>query len=115
MPSGVKKYQEQNAAHQREQYHRSKAEGKCPHCGTRNPYPGMVSCLECRARHRRYARLHRMRQREMRKQGITEVRCACRKRAMVLCIQCQTPLCDTCYDLGEGCCRECSDAAHEAD
>jgi hypothetical protein len=43
----------------------------------------------------------------MKREGLTIIRCQCRKKAMVLCIQCQAPLCDTCYDLGEGQCQLC--------
>lgn len=98
-----------NARIQRERYAEHKSQGLCPHCGKQPAHPTMVSCLECRARHRRYARLYRARQREMRRQGITELRCGCRKRAMVLCLTCQAPLCDTCYDVGEGHCSACID------
>ena len=100
-------YRVHKAAQGKAKYERDKAAGKCPHCGVRDPYPGMVSCLECRGRHRRYARLWRARQRAMRKQGRDVLRCHCRKRAKVLCIQCQASMCDTCYDLGEGRCVEC--------
>jgi hypothetical protein len=109
MWSSPETYRLYNARRQRERYARDKALGKCPHCGARPSHDTMVTCLECRAKHRRYARLYRIRQREMRKQGITEVRCPCRKRAVVLCMQCQAPLCDTCYDLGEGRCSGCLD------
>ena len=102
-----------NRLRQKVRYDECKEQGLCPHCGQRRPHPTMVSCLECRARHRRYARLYRARQREMRRQGITELRCGCRKRALVLCTQCQSPLCDTCYDLGEGRCSECHDLDQE--
>jgi len=107
MWADVKAYRVHKAAAAKAKYAAKKTEGKCPHCGTRDPYPDMVSCLLCRARHRRYARLWRAREREKRKQGLAEVRCSCRKRAVVLCIQCQAPLCDTCYDVGEGCCTAC--------
>jgi hypothetical protein len=106
-------YRAEHALWQRERYAEAKAAGLCPHCGKQPAHDTMVTCLDCRARHRRYARLYRARQREMRRQGITEVRCPCRKRAVVLCVQCQAPLCDTCYDLGEGRCSACSEAAHE--
>lgn len=100
--------------YQRTLYAKRKARGLCPHCGVRAPYPGYVSCLECRKRHRGYAQRFNARQREMKRQGISIVRCACRKRALILCIQCQTPLCDRCYDLGEGHCQACRDQPHTA-
>jgi hypothetical protein len=51
-------------------YHARKAQGLCPHCGKRQPYRDMVSCLPCRARHSRYSRHYNYRQREMRRQGL---------------------------------------------
>ena len=95
----------------RERYAARKARGLCPHCGKRKPYPGMVSCLACRKRHRGYAQDFRGRERAKIRQGIALVHCACDKRALIMCIDCQAPLCDTCYDLGEGRCEEC--LAHE--
>lgn len=98
-------------SYQRTRYAQLKSAGVCPHCGKRPPYDTMVSCLHCRGKQRRYNRLFRMRQRELRRQGIQELRCHCHKRADILCIACQAPLCDTCYDLGEGKCRTCVDVA----
>jgi hypothetical protein len=95
-------------------YADNKASGKCAHCGERDPYPGMVSCLACRKRFRLYRQRYNFKVRAMKQQGLTIVRCPCRKRAMVLCIQCQAPLCDTCYDLGEGRCSGCLDVEQGA-
>ena len=74
----------------------------------------MVSCLECRKRFRLYRQRYDYKMRAMKKQGLTIIHCPCRKRAMVLCTQCQAPLCDTCYDLGEGRCGECTEDARDA-
>jgi hypothetical protein len=98
-------------AYRKDVYDQRKADGLCPHCGERPPYEERVSCLPCRKRFRVYSQRYTGKQREIRRQGIEILRCPCRKRAMVLCIVCQAPLCDTCYDLGEGCCRECTEDA----
>jgi hypothetical protein len=95
-------------------YHQRKAAGLCAHCGDRPPYPDFVSCLECRREFRTYQQRYTFKLRAMKQQGLEILRCPCRKRAMVLCIQCQAPLCDTCYDLGEGRCSLCLDGAHSA-
>ena len=92
-------------------YETRKAAGLCAHCGDRPPYPGFVSCLDCRREFRTYQQRYTYKLREMRRQGLEIVRCSCRKRAMVLCTQCQTPLCDTCYDVGEGRCSACTEDA----
>jgi hypothetical protein len=98
---------QQSSALNKALYTRRKAMGLCAHCGAREPYPGMVSCLECRKEFRIYQQRYAFKLRAMKAQGLEIVRCPCRKRALVLCIQCQAPLCDTCYDLGEGCCSAC--------
>lgn len=59
-----------DAQKQKEKYHAAKAAGICPHCEQRPNYEGMVSCLVCRGRHRRYARLFNSRQRALRRQGL---------------------------------------------
>ena len=90
-------------------YQQRKAAGLCAHCGDRPPYPGFVSCLDCRREFRTYQQRYEYKLREMRRQGLQILRCPCRKRAMVLCLVCQAPLCDTCYDLGQGRCGECTE------
>lgn len=105
---------EQSKRWHKTKYLDNKANGKCAHCGDRPPAPGMVSCLNCRKRFRTYRQRYDGKQRAMKQQGLVIVRCPCRKRAMVLCIQCQAPLCDTCYDLGEGRCIACLDVASGA-
>jgi hypothetical protein len=92
-------------------YEKNKAAGLCAYCGQRPPYPGFISCLECRCAFRTYQQRYNFKLRAMQQQGLEIVRCPCRKRAMVLCIQCQAPLCDTCYDLGEGRCSACQEPA----
>jgi hypothetical protein len=101
-------------AKERQQYHNRKAQGLCPHCGKRRPYPGMVSCLDCRKRHRGYTMHFNDRQRELKRQGLTILRCPCRKRAFVVCRQCEAPLCETCADAGGGLCGTCCRAGAEA-
>ena len=103
MPSNWSKYY----AQQKTLYASRKAAGKCAHCGDRPPYPGSVSCLECQKRFRLYRQRYTYKMKAMKQQGLVIVRCACRKRAMVLCIECQAHLCDACYDVGEGRCIAC--------
>jgi hypothetical protein len=91
-------------------YTERKAQGLCPYCGKRPPYPGSAACIPCRTRLRTYSQRHHRRRQALKREGLTIVRCQCHKKAMVLCIQCQAPLCDTCYDVGEGDCRACLDA-----
>ena len=100
-----------NSQCQKARYEARKAAGLCAHCGDRPPYPGFVSCLECRREFRTYQQRYEYKLREMKRQKLEILRCPCRKRAMVLCTQCQAPLCDTCYDLGEGRCGACVEDA----
>jgi hypothetical protein len=95
-------------------YTERKAQGLCAYCGKRPPYAGSTACLPCRTRLRTYSQRHGRRMKALQQQGLTIVRCACRTKAMVLCTQCQAPLCDTCYDVGEGHCRICLATDHDA-
>lgn len=89
-------------------YENRKAAGLCAHCGVRPPYRWMVSCLPCRRRFRTYERRYMHRQQAMKRQGIVRLLCVnCGVRALILCTQCAAHLCDTCYDVGEGRCRDC--------
>lgn len=100
-------------AYRRRRYQERKDAGLCPRCGERPPYEDRVACLECRKEFRIYQQRYDFKIKAMKAQGIEIIRCPCRKRAMVLCIQCQAPLCDTCYDVNEGRCPACSDTANE--
>jgi hypothetical protein len=102
----------QREVYEQKRYATRKAQGLCPYCGKRPPYAESTACLPCRKRLRTYSRRHWRRTKALKQQGLSIIRCACRKKAMVLCIQCQAPLCDTCYDVGEGHCRGCLAAAH---
>lgn len=84
-----------------------KAHALCVYCGDRPPYEDRVACLACLKDLRLYRQRYEFKLRAMKAQGLEVIRCACRKRAMVLCIECQTALCDTCYDVGEGHCSAC--------
>jgi hypothetical protein len=95
----------------RQAYAQRKAAGLCPYCGERPPYAGSTACIPCRTRLRTYSQRHQRRRKALKREGVTILRCPCRKKAMVLCIQCQAPLCDSCYDVGEGRCRDCLVAA----
>ena len=97
----------QDKACHRQRYAQRKAAGLCPYCGTQPPHTGYAACIACRKRFRVYSERYVHKKREMRRQGLKYVYCQCRKRALILCTRCQAPLCDTCYDLGEGCCQDC--------
>jgi hypothetical protein len=112
MPPRTTAQFEANRQNRRGRYAAHKAQGKCAHCGERPPYEGFVSCLPCRAKFRDYQRHYTYRQREMRRQGLLPskpepVRCQCGANPLIACEHCQTPLCDTCFDVGEGQCRDC--------
>lgn len=101
-------------AQRRSLYLARKEAGLCTRCGKSKPYPGMVACLDCKKRLRTYERRYLFKLRAMKEQGLTILRCPCGTRAMILCTDCQAPLCDTCYDVGEGRCADCLLAGKEA-
>jgi hypothetical protein len=60
-----------HAAVMRRRYAARKAQGLCPICGKRPPYPGAHKCLQCATKQRSANRRYSNRQKEARRQGLT--------------------------------------------
>jgi hypothetical protein len=60
-----------DATRKRRQYAERKANGLCPICGKRPPYPGAHKCVQCATKQRSANRRYSNRQKEARRQRLT--------------------------------------------